>query len=547
MDMGLPNLHEVWRLALPASTELANTAGDLTRTVAWARRMSSQAPAFANLEEGEIVLLAVADIAHLDERLTLSKIVESLAMRNVAALVVTGVVSSQAKKVADKHQLCILTLPDTADLRDVERDIIRLIVEREAQLDRRGRQVYRQLAQLSIENRGLAAIVEAVRDLVKKSVILHDEQFSIKAQALAEHCPFSPDALRSSLANDKTVKQWLGGQALDSKAPPWTYLDLDTQGWRGCVSAIVIEDQLSGYLSVVGPRDSFDDLDRLATERGALVCAVELAKQRAVVAVENRFRGDFLASLLTASTAEEVALARRAAEMHYALDRQHAVILVNLPNGNVRAWNVVADELRAHLAQAPIETLFCTYEEKLAILCAAEDVTVLKNLARHAHAAQARIADLAPDKRVVMGIGRPGAGLGGLRRSFTQAREALTLAQTLFDGNKVFSFGDLGLYHVLNHLRECEPLLDFYNQTLGALAAYDAEHDAQLIPTLEAFFTHLGNVSQTAEALHLHRNSLLYRLERIAEIGEVDLDNADDRFALQLALKVRPFVTTRPA
>lgn len=545
--MGLPTVNDVWRLALPPGTQLANTGGDTSRMVSWARRMSSQAPAFTNLEEGEITLLAVAAIPLIDERLTLSQMITSLAARNVAAAVVVGDVSLQAQRVADKHHLCILTLPDTADLRDVERDIIRLIVEREAQLDRRGRQIYRQLAQLSIENRGLSAIVEAVRDLVGKSVFLHDEHLIIQAQALDEHCPFSPDELRSYLANENTVKQWLGGQALDSKAPPWTYLDLDTQGWRCCVSAIVIEGQLSGYLSIVGPPDSFDDLDRLATERGALVCAVELAKQRAVVAVENRFRGDFLATLLTASATEGAALAQRAAEMYYALDRQHAVILVNLPHGNSRAWTVVADELRAHLANMPIQTLFCAYEEKLAILCAADDVAVLKNLAHYAQAAQDRIALLAPGSRVVMGIGRPGAGLAGLRRSFTQAREALTLAQTLFDGNKVFSFGDLGLYHVLNHLRECDQLVDFYTQTLGALVAYDQEHDAQLIPTLEAFFAHLGNVSQTAEALHLHRNSLLYRLERIAEIGDVDLEDADDRFALQLALKVRPFVTARPA
>ncbi len=518
----------------------------MSRPVSWARRMSSQAPAFTNLEESEIALLAVAAIPQLDERLTLAKVMTSLAARNIAAVVVVGDVSPQAQKVADKHRLCILALPDTADLRDVERDIIRLIVEREAQLERRGRQIYRQLAQISIENCGLAAIVEALRDLVAKSVVLHNEHLVIQAQALDRHCPFSAEELSAHLATKTLLEQRLGAQPLDSKAPPWTYLDLDAPGWARYVSAIVIEGQLSGYLSIVGLQDSFDDLDRLAAERGALVCAVELAKQRAVTAAENRFKGDFLAALLTASASEEAALSRRAAEMRYALNRQHAVILVNLPQGSPRTWAIVTDELRACLTNTPIQTLCCTYEGKLTILCAADDATPLKNLAHYARTVQERVALLAPESRVVMGVGRPGADLLGLRRSFTQAREALELAQTLFDGNRVCTFGDLGLYHVLNHLRDCDQLLDFYNQTLGALVAYDQEHDAQLLPTLEAFFAHLGNISQTAEALHLHRNSLLYRLERIAEIGDVDLDNADDRFALQLALKVRSFVTTRP-
>jgi purine catabolism regulator len=542
MDIGLPNVQDVWRLGLPAGTDLANTGGDLAQTVSWARRMSPQAPAFANLEEGEIVLLSVAAISLLDERLTLAKIVTALTTRNVAAIAIVGAVSPQARKVADKHRICILALPDTVDLRDVERDIIRLIVEREAQLDRRGRQIYRQLAQMSIENHGLPAIVATLRDIVKKSVILHDEQFIVQTQALIDPCTFSPNELKMSLAT-ATLDQWSGDHTLDSKAPPWKYVDLNTPGWAYLVTAIVIEGRLSGYLSILGPKGDLDDLDRLAAERGSLVCAMELAKQRAVIAVENRFRGDFLATLLTTHAAEEAALTRRAMEMNYDLNRQHAVILINLTWSSARAWAVVADELRASLAGTTIQALFCTYEEKLAALCAADDAVNLKNIAHYAQTARERILALAPDVRVAMGLGQIGMGLLGLRRSFGQAREALSLAQTLFNGDKVFAFGDMGLYHLLNHLQGCDQLQDFYNQILAPLVDYDREHEAQLVPTLEAFFTHLGNISQTAEALHLHRNSLLYRLERIADICNVDLNDADDRFALQLALKTSPFVT----
>ena len=51
-------------------------------------------------------------------------------------------------------------------------------------------------------------------------------------------------------------------------------------------------------------------------------------------------------------------------------------------------------------------------------------------------------------------------------------------------------------------------------------------------------------MSQAAESLYLHRNSLLYRLERIREISGLDLDDPDDRFSLQLALRCRPFMSS---
>lgn len=161
--MGLPTVREVWRLALPADIELLSKNGDLARTVFWARRLRPQVPAFITLEKGEIALISADAIPPLSERLTQAKVVETLAERGAAAVVVAGEVSPRAKAAADAKGICAFSLPADADLRDVEKDIIRFIVEREAQLDRRGRQIYRQLAQLSLEDRGLPTIARAPR------------------------------------------------------------------------------------------------------------------------------------------------------------------------------------------------------------------------------------------------------------------------------------------------------------------------------------------------------------------------------------------------
>jgi purine catabolism regulator len=63
-----------------------------------------------------------------------------------------------------------------------------------------------------------------------------------------------------------------------------------------------------------------------------------------------------------------------------------------------------------------------------------------------------------------------------------------------------------------------------------------------LVQTLEAFFECHGNASQTASRLHIHRNTLTYRLEQIASITQLDLDDPDARFSLQFALKLRPVI-----
>jgi len=73
---------------------------------------------------------------------------------------------------------------------------------------------------------------------------------------------------------------------------------------------------------------------------------------------------------------------------------------------------------------------------------------------------------------------------------------------------------------------------------LASLVAYDNENNTELVGTLEAFFAQNTNVSRTAKALYVHRNTLTYRLQRIVEISGFDLDDAESRLAFQVALKV---------
>ena len=105
-----------------------------------------------------------------------------------------------------------------------------------------------------------------------------------------------------------------------------------------------------------------------------------------------------------------------------------------------------------------------------------------------------------------------------------------------------FLFREMGIYRLLAGLRHTDALTSFYQETLAALVEYDTESGGELVKTLSVFLANNGNASRTAQALHLHRSSLLYRLQRIAEIGGLDLDDAEVRLQLFLALKILPLV-----
>ena len=75
---------------------------------------------------------------------------------------------------------------------------------------------------------------------------------------------------------------------------------------------------------------------------------------------------------------------------------------------------------------------------------------------------------------------------------------------------------------------------------LGTLEAADASRRSEFVRTLDAFLRAGGNHMRAARDLNVHRNTLIYRLERIQELlGGSNLEDPETRLNLQLALKIR--------
>jgi purine catabolism regulator len=136
------------------------------------------------------------------------------------------------------------------------------------------------------------------------------------------------------------------------------------------------------------------------------------------------------------------------------------------------------------------------------------------------------------------GLGRVAKNLQSVPQSLREAQQALEIGRRLFGENKIHSFAHLGIYRLLFHLDGHSELHKFYQETLGPLIQADTRGDGTLIETLEVFFHCNGNLSETARAMHFHRNTLLYRLGRIEEILGRSLEDSELRLSLQIALKI---------
>ncbi|MDO8673134.1 MAG: helix-turn-helix domain-containing protein, partial [Dehalococcoidia bacterium] len=282
-----------------------------------------------------------------------------------------------------------------------------------------------------------------------------------------------------------------------------------------------------------------------ATGRAASVLAIEITKQRAIVEAESRVLGDFLDDLLTGNFATEQALAARARVLGYDIAIPYAVLVFGLDAVSVGSGDMqkLRHDFIAHVSDAVVR------QQSHALLSAKEDtITVLfpteangdhVAIKRNAEQIRRQVAGRFEGNSVSAGIGRFYPQVRDLQKGYREAERALTIGQKLLGGSRTVHFDDLGIFRLLFLLQGSPELVAFYDETLSSLVEYDRLHEAQLVKTLETYFTCHGNLSKTAEVLYLHRNTLIYRMDRIAEITGLDLDSPEDRLSLQVALKIR--------
>ncbi len=145
--------------------------------------------------------------------------------------------------------------------------------------------------------------------------------------------------------------------------------------------------------------------------------------------------------------------------------------------------------------------------------------------------------------RVNVGIGTVVEGVKDLAASFKEAQIALEVGK-VFDTDKVIvSYDNLGIARLIYHLPTtlCETFLKEVFKK-GSIESLDHE----TLFTIQKFFENNLNVSETSRKLFVHRNTLVYRLEKIKKLTGLDLREFDHAIVFKIALMVKKYLSANP-
>ncbi len=486
-------------------------------------------------------------------------LIKELAKSQVAALALhPGIMSrklitEEMMAAADEEDLPLLRMPREMPYISIFVCIFTELLHRKASILDKSHHINMVLTSRVLQGCGVQETLRTLRGLLDRPVVLLNPDFRVleKCELASDDWSFFPSSLverlqRKGLSPDREEEG--------------TVLCCDGSGRECLLIPVQGEKRLYGYLATCGHSEHpLQQLDRFALRHAMTVVGFNYLKEEAVQKTRKEISSGLMEDLLYNNYDQVESIHHRAEQLGLKLTNKRMVMVVDIDNfedyylNNVdkgeegiqqiknRMYRMVREEMEVSfprtiiLSESDSLILFPQFDQSLD---REERRTQLIGLMERIRDRNSREL---PQISLSFGLGGFKERLEDLSKSFEEARIALRFS-SLVNPHQSYAFYDqLGIYRLLSGYleRDTEELEEYCQEHLAPLLAYDREHSASLVKTLEEYLDCGESPAQTAERLYLHPNTVKYRMGRIMEILDYDpLSHPEERLALHLALKL---------
>lgn len=168
-------------------------------------------------------------------------------------------------------------------------------------------------------------------------------------------------------------------------------------------------------------------------------------------------------------------------------------------------------------------------------------VAVVQSKKRLDEDAMQNLKSFLSDSGLISGISQPFSSFTDIKKCYNQAHAANRACNKQENGSLSF-YSESALYHMLDICDQHTNLRDLCHPALFKLINYDTTYDTQYVPLLHAYIMSMKNKNALIKSMHLHRNTLYYRIKKIEEILECSLDDASTFFNLHLSFNILEYM-----
>jgi DNA-binding PucR family transcriptional regulator len=403
---------------------------------------------------------------------------------------------------------------------------------------------HRELLRVVLRGGGLTAIAESLGSMLRCTVAIADAAGRLLASAGSTGRPGTRD--RRVAATYEQARERVGKE-LDLETVVIPAAPGEPGGTEGVVVPVVLDEEVAGHLWALQPRAPFGPPQRQALTRAAAVVALALLKERTAQEVEWRLSRDFFDDLFDAEGQSADALRARARQLGADLSRRHTVLVIRRDPAE-ESTGALQDDREAYAQRSLLSlvqrtgggwggaTLTATRSDHVVVLW--DDAEPNRSALEFAEHLSREIQAYASGWTATICVGPSCADVREYGDAYRLTCGVLDLVQQSDRRDRIVSLDSIGAYRLLLQVKRPQELQSFAESMLGTVHVYDRKHQTQLGATLRAYMANRCNVSVTAKALHVHPNTVAYRLRRVEELLGIDLSDPQAMLHLQLALMI---------
>ncbi|MFS0724399.1 helix-turn-helix domain-containing protein [Paenibacillus sp. 1P07SE] len=379
-------------------------------------------------------------------------------------------------------------------------------------------EIHERLTRLSLQDRGLAPILNELQQLVEPRLSFVD-MLELKHY---------PDTHAPLLIGVEEITWLFGRRTTPLEAKVWD----NAQGEKSLyLHPILGHGTLLGCL-VLQTATAPERLERIALEQSDAVLALELVKRMSVAEIFYKKTYDYFNQLLYQKESAPLLAQGRALGLHW--EKPLRVIAVEVSAyGDLQSLNVAIHRIASRIRRSPLgqSGLLFGFHDKIILTANLEDES-------QGDACERTLASLiAPYEgfngiRLKAGLGTAGTGAAHVARSHEEALQALAYMEKS-GHSKVMRYERIGVNRLFLN-RHPEEVARFTEQLLMPLRTH--RHSEELLRTLRIYVMTNQSAQQSAVELHVHINTLYQRIGRIEEMLGLDFNRFEDYLQVQLAV-----------
>lgn len=482
----------------------------------------------------EIVLSTGIGCGH-DHELLQAFVKDVLASDPAALALATGPyisdIPDEVLRTAEARHFPIIEIPWKLRFADITQTILEALNDHRQKELEQSEKVQQQLLNLILHGGNLAGIAQLLYEKTKKPALIVDQNGIVRG---------------TSHGADNLIERWNRHTAVHPGSESITHIE-NARDIRGMLTASVRSAASTQGLVLLEGQENLSSQRTVLLQHAATAAGLWFLRENAVEETQSRLYGDFVWELATEESNESWDLIRsRARSLQIDLDAPYVCLLGKienettasddnsqspLPQKMMQQINGLKESLNANIVAT-------SRQETLLVFLETSPQSALESAHSFLQQLQERFTRRSLRTRVSWGIGENHAGVRAFHKSFQSARTALDIGSKQNPPGHHTCYADTRIYRALLNLGDHEEMRHMARDVIGSLIRYRRDKDIDLIETFNAYLRYKENVSQTARSLHLHRQSLVYRLQKIESLTECSLDDPDDVFLIDLCIKL---------